>query len=324
MHKIYRLLLGMSLIVAYPFFLQAQLSQITDITLTFTPTSGSAVTATATDPDGNGLIVDGPVNLLESTEYTLSITLSNTAQSVNINNEINADAERYQFFFETPGSIIAGDPAYNDTDGNGLPIGLSTTFTTQCVEEEGADGSLRILLSDLMSTKSAGSTIDDGTAVFDLTWAVNVADDPDAPPCENEEEIITDVVLTWTPADGGDPIIARAQDPDGEGPQDLQILDDIELTESTEYTLTITVLNEIEGEDITEEIMEEDDVHMFFFSFDDELFTSPAGDGNIDNRDDPINYNDQDENGLPVGLSTNWETTCGEETTSGTFHLILK
>ena len=311
------------LLVLCPFFLQAQLSPVTEVTLTFTPTSGSAITATATD-SGSGLVVDGPISLSESTDYTLDIELRNVAGNINITDQVAADPERYQFFFETPGGIISGDIAYDDTDANSLPVGLASSFTSECVEAEGASGSLRILLSDLMSDKTANSAITDGSAQFDVTWTVNVADAPDAPPCENEEEIITDVVLTWTPVGGGDPIVATAKDPDGEGVLDLAVEGPINLLESTEYTLTLELRNDIEGEDITAEIMEEDDEHMFFFAFTDEVFLSPAGDGNIDNRDDPVNYNDQDENGLPVGLSTSWTTECGEENGTGSFRIVLK
>ncbi len=88
--------------------------------------------------------------------------------------------------------------------------------------------------------------------------------------------------------------------------------------------MSITVFNSIEGEDITEEIEEEAEDHQFFFAFTDEVFTSPAGDGNEDNFDDPINYNDMDLNMRPVGLSTDWETDCGEEAIEGTFKVILK
>ncbi len=31
-------------------------------------------------------------------------------------------------------------------------------------------------------------------------------------------------------------------------------------------------------------------------------FSDPAGDGNVDNRNDKINYNDKDVNNLPIGL----------------------
>ncbi len=214
------------------------------------------------------------------------------------------------------------DPVnYNDFDENNLPLGLSTDWETECVEEN-ASGSFRIILKHQPGVKSETSTVDDGGTDLDLTFTVNVANDPEAPPCENEEEIITDVTLTFTPVNGGDPIVARAQDPDGEGPLDLEILDDINLGESTEYTLSVDLRNEIEGESITEEIMEEDDEHMFFFAWTDGIFSDPMGDGNVDNRDDPVNYNDFDENNLPVGLSTTWTTS--DLMADGTFRIILK
>ena len=151
---------------------------------------------------------------------------------------------------------------------------------------------------------------------------MNVAEDPDAPPCENEEEIITDVVLTWTPVGGGDPVVATATDPDGEGVLDLMEEGPINLQENTEYTLTVELRNDLEGEDITTEIMEEDDEHQFFFEFTEGIFSSPEGDGNIDNRDDPVNYNDFDENNLPVGLSTGWTTAT--TMSGGSFRIVLK
>jgi len=62
---------------------------------------------------------------------------------------------------------------------------------------------------------------------------------------------------------------------------------------------------------------------MFFFSFTDGIFSDPSGDGNVDNRSDPLNYNDQDANGLPVGLSTAW-TAGGHTDTPGEFNIVLK
>jgi len=317
MHKFY-LLLG-ALLLSWT--ASAQLNNITGVTLTFTPTTGMAITATASD-SGSGLAVDGPVTLMESADYTLTVSVMSGAND--ITSQITAGADDHQLFFMPMSSFLSGDVMATDTDGNGLPLGLSNDLATECTDGDDVTGMLRAVLADLTGIKTAASTINDGTALFDLTWMVTVEDDASAPPCENEEEIITDVVLTWTPTAGGDPIIARAQDPDGEGPLDLEILDDIELLESTQYTLRITLANSIEGEDITEEIMEEDDEHMFFFAFTDEVFSSPAGDGNADNRDDPINYNDMDENGLPVGLSTNWETECGDEAATGTIRVVLK
>jgi hypothetical protein len=136
-------------------------------------------------------------------------------------------------------------------------------------------------------------------------------DDDSVPAEENELEVITDVKLIFTNTeDANDVVEARAQDPDGEGVEELKILDEIELEANTSYTLTFEIMNNLEspGEDIRAEILEEDDEHQFFFHFSEGLFTNPEGDGNFDNAADPIRYNDNDGNGNPLGLSTTWTT----------------
>ncbi|MEQ9468181.1 MAG: hypothetical protein RLN88_12260 [Ekhidna sp.] len=146
--------------------------------------------------------------------------------------------------------------------------------------------------------------------------------DDDAPAAENEEEVIDLVTLTFTPQGGGAAIVATATDPDGEGVLDFETTD-IELEVNTTYELAITIENTEEGEDITGEIEEEDDEHMFFFSFTTDIFSDPAGNGNRDNRADAVNYNDQDGDGNPVGLSTTW-TTSDVASSNGDFRVILK
>ena len=296
------------LFIFLPLLSFAQLDNITEVTLNFTPTSGSLVSATATD-SGSGLTVDGPINLVESTDYTLSIGLRNG--NADLSSELNNEAESVQFFFEPTSELFEGGVEYRDEDDNGLPFGVVTRWTGSCVDEEDLAGTFRIVLSDLGNMKSENSMLGDGSALFDLTWEINMVDDAEAPECENEEEVIDRVTLTFTPAEG-DPVVAVASDPDGPGPMDLMV-EDITLMESTDYTLTIQLENTIEGEDITEEIMEEDDEHLFLFAFGEDLFEDPDGDGNIDDRADPVNYNDMDDNGLPVGLSTSWTTSCTAE-----------
>ncbi len=300
---------------------QAQLSTITKITLEFTPANGPAVTASATDT-GNGLTVDGPINLTESTNYALSITLNNG--DTDITNEVSNNLDNFQFFFEAAEGLFTGNVSYTDTDSNNLPVGLSTNWISSCVEGDAASGNFRLWLNAFNGDKASTSTILDGTNAFDLNWTINVANDAAAPECENEEEIIDKVTLTFTPTAGGTSIVAIASDPDGPGPLDLTV-EDVALNESTDYQLSITLENTIEGEDITEEIMEEDEDHLFLFAFGEELFDSPDGDGNIDNRTDPVDYNDQDSNGLPIGLSTNWTTACtAEGNVTGAFRVVLK
>ncbi|WP_373519586.1 GTP cyclohydrolase [Pricia sp.] len=152
------------------------------------------------------------------------------------------------------------------------------------------------------------------------------SNDDDAPEEENVLEVFTDVNLVFTnTADGSDVVRARAQDPDGIGVQELTILDEITLTSGATYTLGFEVLNALDPsdpEDIAAEIREEDNEHQFFFSFSADAFTDPAGNGNIDNATDPLNYADMDENGNPVGLSTTW--TAGDVLADGSFTARLQ
>jgi hypothetical protein len=161
------------------------------------------------------------------------------------------------------------------------------------------------------------------SSAFLLTLLFTACDE-EAPEAENEEEVITDVTLTFTPVGGGTPVVALAQDPDGEGPASLEIVSDIELLANTTYDMSISLMfiSGNEQENITEEVEEEGAEHMFFFGFTNNIFGDPEGNGNVDERDDEvINYLDTDENGLPVGLETQWTTGVAAE---GTFRVVLK
>jgi hypothetical protein len=154
----------------------------------------------------------------------------------------------------------------------------------------------------------------------------------DDPAKENTPELITQVKLTFTPVAGGSVVVITATDPDGAGPQDLVADGPIMLTQSTTYDLSIELINGLldpsdDGYDITEEIEEEADEHQFFFRFSDGVFSSPTGTGNIkDNASTPtgpINYQDEDVNGKPLGLLTQWVTD--NVTVSGkSFRIVLK
>ena len=160
-------------------------------------------------------------------------------------------------------------------------------------------------------------------AVLTLFIFTACEEDEAAPEEENEVEVFTDVKLVFTPTGGGAAVEAAAQDPDGAGVQELQVLGAINLAANTSYTLTMVIENCLESpcELMNEEIEEEDDEHQFFFAFTNDAFTSPAGNGNLDSASDPINYNDSDGNGNPVGLNTSW--TTGSAST-GTFTVQLQ
>lgn len=151
--------------------------------------------------------------------------------------------------------------------------------------------------------------------------------DEEAPGKEDTPELITEVKLTFTPTGGGTPVVVSAVDPDGIGVLDIIADEPISLTANTEYELSIEFFNGLldptEAEyDIKEEVSEEADEHMLFFSWDGG-FSEPAGNGNIDNRSDPVNYEDNDANGLPLGLSTTWKTV-DIEAADLKFRIVLK
>lgn len=160
-------------------------------------------------------------------------------------------------------------------------------------------------------------------AVFILMLMACEADDPIK---EDIPELITKITLTFTPVGAGPAVIVTASDPDGDGVQDIMVDGAVNLAANTNYTLALSLINELAEQtspeyDLTNEIEEEGDEHMFFYGWTNSVFADPLGDGNIDDRGDVINYEDEDETGLPIGITTAW--TSGT-LSSGTFRLVLK
>jgi hypothetical protein len=156
--------------------------------------------------------------------------------------------------------------------------------------------------------------------------------DNDDPAPENIPELITKVTLKFTPSVGGAVVSVTATDPDGEGVKDLIVDGPINLTKGIQYKLSLELINELynpddDGYDITEEVEEEGDEHQFFFSFSDGVFSSPTGTGNIkvnaSSSVGSINYLDEDDDGLPIGIETSW-TTANIASNNKSFRVILK
>ncbi len=116
---------------------------ITTVVLTFTPAGGgTAITATFNDPDGDGgaaPTVD-PINLARGVTYNTSVRFENRLETPaeDITLEVADESDEHQVFYtgtavNGPASAQAGAAlthAYADTDANGLPIGLASTFAT--------------------------------------------------------------------------------------------------------------------------------------------------------------------------------------------------
>ncbi len=116
-------------------------------------------------------------------------------------------------------------------------------------------------------------------------------DDDNDPGGENEEEEITTVVATFSSTGSPDSEF-RFKIEDGT----ITEQDQITLMANTTYTVALEFLNEEETptEDVTEEILEEDDEHLICFT------TTATG--------LTFTYDDMDDNGLEVGLASTWMT----------------
>ncbi len=136
-----------------------------------------------------------------------------------------------------------------------------------------------------------------------------VACDDDDTVVEPEEELITTATVTLTPQGGGTTVVLNWVDLDGDG-GNAPVITGGTLAANTTYTGDIQVLNESEtpSEDITEEIMDEDEEHQFFFSAAAGLNVTTA-------------YTDADADNNPIGLA--FTLTTGDAS-SGDFTVTLR
>lgn len=125
----------------------------------------------------------------------------------------------------------------------------------------------------------------------------------------NEEELITTLIMTWTPDGGGAPVIFQFKDLDGDGGIAPEITS-APLNANTTYGVTISALNEsvTPTKVITEEIEAEGTEHQFFFA-------TTAG-VNLS-----FSYQDTDTNGAPIGLIANMLTG---DASSGSLRVTLR
>ncbi|GAA4898064.1 hypothetical protein GCM10023311_23570 [Flaviramulus aquimarinus] len=106
---------------------------ITTVKVTLT-NGNDVVILQSTDLDGDEgpnapiFSISGP--LTKGTTYTGRIEVLNETESPaeNITEEIEELDEEHQFFFATENNVATF--AYNDSDGNGNPVGLNFTLTT--------------------------------------------------------------------------------------------------------------------------------------------------------------------------------------------------
>ena len=135
-----------------------------------------------------------------------------------------------------------------------------------------------------------------GIDLFVFTVAVFIfsgCDNEDPKPV-NEEEVITTLELNLLPAAGGSPVTLKFFDADGEQGNTAPVITvSGPLQAGATYSGVIELWNETVSPpaNITEEVAEEADDHLFCFDV---------------SGDITIAYQDEDANGLPLGVITTW------------------
>lgn len=322
-----------------PYIALAQFSKITDVSLSFSPTNGGETVFANAEIGLNGLEVTNSITLEKGTQYDMSISLFSDTTS--LNEGLIAEGDQYLFFFGwTDGLFVnptgdgnidnRADPVnYADSDTSGLPIGFQTDWEVDC-EPGTLTGDFRVVFQFQPDTKSDTSTVEDGSEQFDLSWDISLVDPADttkcAGPAPDLSTLITDVELAIFTPGTEDTIFVSAQDPDGRGASGLQAQGDIELDGLENYRILIRLQNTVDAINMTQFLQDSADNYQVFFEFTSDnngefLFTDPAGDGNIDDVNDPLNYNDVDSNGLPLGLSTEWQAGEGQ---TGSFRVVIQ
>ena len=155
---------------------------ITTITAVFTPEGGgTAITLEYKDLDNDG-VNDDPATISgtfdQNTTYNGVVTFKNESvtPTENITEEILAEAEEHQIFYQKTGTLNDFTYSTNDDnlDANGKPVGLQSVFTTTGA----ATGDLKITLVHLPKksepgvssgdiTNAGGTT--DAQAIFPIT-----------------------------------------------------------------------------------------------------------------------------------------------------------
>jgi hypothetical protein len=120
----------------------------------------------------------------------------------------------------------------------------------------------------------------------------------------NEEEVITTLIATFVPQDGGETVVLNYKNLDGT-PIFTPLVGVFQTNKV--YNGSLQLFNELTSpaDNITEEIELEGSKHQFFFS--------------ITNSLGSFEYNDFDVNGKPLGL----EFTFSTQTTLGTGNMII-
>jgi hypothetical protein len=178
------------------------------------------------------------------------------------------------------------------------------------------------LFTALLFATATGCDDDSGSSEEEHSEDEHDDDDHDGHDHNHENELITTVTLTFT-SDAGDVVTASFSDPDGDGGAS-GTTDRIALAPETTYAVELTLLNELEDENVTEEIAEEAEEHFVFLYGPSVTGPASMGDGLVTHEFDDVET-DYAENtvgdDLPVGISSIVTTGAAG---SGTLSVLVR
>lgn len=148
------------------------------------------------------------------------------------------------------------------------------------------------------------------SAILAIQACKKDADLPKLPQPINEPEVITSLTLTFIDsANASNVITTNFIDNDGDGGNQPSTFDTIKLKSNTTYFTSLSIFNSIMNEEITSEILEEANDHLFIYK--------PLG------LDLGIAITDSDQNTppLPIGIKSKWRAG---NSGNGAVQIILK
>lgn len=145
---------------------------ITSVILTFTTAGGTSTSFSFKDTDGDGGAdpVVQNITLAAATNYSLAVQFldeSNPADVEDITVEVAGESADHLICFSVEGGVP--QPAIDDTDGNGKPLGLSSKIVTTTA----GTGKLTVRLKH-QPDKNAATPCDTGDTDVEATFNVAI------------------------------------------------------------------------------------------------------------------------------------------------------
>lgn len=156
---------------------------ISNVTVTLQRDGAAPIVSSIRDTDGNGpqapLAQSAAITLASGVAYAGSVTFVNDLETPNedITEEVRLEDDEHRIYHIVGGNL-AGLVTVDqlDTDGGGLPLGLTFRLTPSAGVASGTTGTLRIVLKHYDEVvKTAGASVDDDAETdIDISFSIAI------------------------------------------------------------------------------------------------------------------------------------------------------